>query len=150
MAQARDAFHLLIPSLPGYGFSGRPTTRSDLLGREGQLRTEPFVESCRSAWEQGVSARKRVHICVGSPPMNLPSVVRAAAHQPQAISTEVRNRRRRGSSHNRDDGDVGALRNDLHVGDAAREGGLKAVQVKSDTVVIAAAPSAGFNSCGGV
>jgi hypothetical protein len=25
-ANALDAFHLVIPSIPGYGFSGRPTT----------------------------------------------------------------------------------------------------------------------------
>ena len=25
-ASAADAFHLVIPSLPGYGFSGKPTT----------------------------------------------------------------------------------------------------------------------------
>ena len=25
-ASASDAFHLVIPSMPGYGFSGRPTT----------------------------------------------------------------------------------------------------------------------------
>ena len=25
-ASASDAFHLVIPSMPGYGFSGKPTT----------------------------------------------------------------------------------------------------------------------------
>jgi len=26
-ASASDAFHLVIPSMPGYGFSGKPTPR---------------------------------------------------------------------------------------------------------------------------
>ncbi len=32
-ASASDAFHLVIPSMPGYGFSGRPTTRGWDPGR---------------------------------------------------------------------------------------------------------------------
>ena len=33
---AEDAFHLVLPSLPGYGFSGEPTELGWNVGRIGQ------------------------------------------------------------------------------------------------------------------
>jgi pimeloyl-ACP methyl ester carboxylesterase len=36
---AKDAFHLVIPSMPGYGFSGKPTPTNDGWGPEKIART---------------------------------------------------------------------------------------------------------------
>jgi pimeloyl-ACP methyl ester carboxylesterase len=38
--QAEDAFHLVLPSLPGYGFSGEPTELGWNVGRVGQAWAE--------------------------------------------------------------------------------------------------------------
>ena len=49
---ASDAFHLVIPSMPGYGFSGKPTTRAGNpphRARVGGADEAPRVQPIRGA-----------------------------------------------------------------------------------------------------
>ena len=77
-AAASDAFHLVIPSLPGYGFSAKPTTtgwdpariagdltRNDVLDSITLYwRTNTAVSSARLYWENKLSLYNAVSVCV--------------------------------------------------------------------------------------
>lgn len=104
---ADDAFHLVVPSIPGFGFSGKPTTKgwgSDRIGRAWaalmeRLGYDSFVSQggdCGSVIShrmalQKVRGLKAIHVNMpGTVPPEIASILTAGGAEPTGLSDDER------------------------------------------------------------
>ena len=64
VARASDAFHLVIPSMPGYGFSGKPTATDVLDNITLYWLTSTAVSAARLYWENKLSLYNAADVSV--------------------------------------------------------------------------------------
>ncbi len=98
---ARDAFHLVLPCLPGYGFSGKPASPSwtvDRIARAWSTLRVPLDGNVVSPSGQGEPARRRRR--VSDEGQRWPGHVEQGEHRPARVKGEADQRAARGPTRN--------------------------------------------------